>query len=135
MGTPEDQCNSRQFDTFIGSNANLSAETSETFSFGASYEYNDNWVGKIQFVALELQNAVEYVSAQDMLNVDNNTNGNNPAVVRGANGNVISIAAGYQNAVSDVSRESVDLGLDGTVSTDEYGNFRFRTEATKYLKY
>ncbi len=135
VGTPEDQCNSRQFDTFIGSNANLSAETSETFSLGAEYTYNDNWVGKIQFVTLELQNAVEYVSAQDMLNVDNNTGGNNPAVVRQANGSVISIAAGYQNAVSDVSRESVDLGLMGDIDTDEYGTFSFRADGTKYLKY
>ena len=135
VGTPEDQCTARQFDTFIGSNSNLGAETSETFSFGAEYTYNDNWVGSIQFVTLELQNAVEYVSAQDMLNVDNNTGGNNPAVVRGANGNVISIAAGYQNAVSDVSRESVDLGINGTIDTDDFGSFRFRSEATKYLKY
>ena len=70
-----------------------------------------------------------------MLNVDNNTNGNNPAVVRGNNGNVISIAAGYQNAVSDVSRESIDLGLRGSIDTDDYGSFGFRSDATKYLKY
>jgi iron complex outermembrane recepter protein len=135
VGTPENQCTARQFDTFIGSNSELGAETSETFSFGASYTYDDNWIAKIQFVTLELQNAVEYVSAQDMLNVDSNTGGNNPAVVRGVNGNVISIAAGFQNAVSDVSRESVDLGLTGDIATDEYGTFSFRGDATKYLKY
>ncbi|MDA1352833.1 MAG: TonB-dependent receptor [Proteobacteria bacterium] len=135
VGTPENQCTARQFDTFIGSNSELGAETSETFSFGASYTYDDNWIAKIQFVTLELQNAVEYVSAQDMLNVDSNTGGNNPAVVRGVNGNVISIAAGYQNAVSDVSRESVDLSLTGDIATDEYGTFSFRGDATKYLKY
>ncbi|MCS5594831.1 MAG: TonB-dependent receptor [Porticoccaceae bacterium] len=135
VGTPEADCTSRQFDTFIGSNPDLGAETSETFSFGAQYTYNDNWVGKLQFVTLELQNAVEYVSAQDMLNVDYNTGGNNPQVVRQANGSVTSIAAGYQNAVSDVSRESLDMGIDGTIDTDAYGSFRIRSEATKYLKY
>jgi iron complex outermembrane receptor protein len=135
VGTAEADCTARQFDTFIGSNANLGAETSETFSFGASYTYNDNWMAKVQFVSLDLQNAVEYVSAQDMLNVDDNTGGNNPAIVRGANGNVISIAAGFQNAVSDVARESVDLGLTGDIATDEYGTFSFRGDATKYLKF
>ena len=44
-------------------------------SLGAQYTYDDNWVGSINYVILELQSAVEYVSAQDMLNVDFNTGG------------------------------------------------------------
>jgi iron complex outermembrane receptor protein len=135
-GVSEADCPDRQFDTYIGSNAELGAETSETMSIGATYTYNDNWVGKVNYVVLDLQNAVEQVSAQDMLNVDFNTGGNNPLVQRSATGSVTEISAGYQNAVNDVQRKSVDFALDGTIwESDEFGAFNFRGEATKYLTY
>ena len=71
-----------------------------------------------------------------MLNVDFNTGGQNPLVTRSATGSVIEIAAGYQNAVNDVQRKSVDFDLDGTIwESDEYGTFDFRGQATKYLTY
>jgi len=135
-GVPEAECPNRQFDTYIGSNPNLDAETSETVSLGAEYTYDDNWVGSINYVILELQSAVEYVSAQDMLNVDFNTGGQNPQVIRNATGSVVEISAGYQNAVNDVQRKSVDFALNGNIYTsDEYGSFDFRGEATKYLEF
>ncbi len=135
-GVAEADCPDRQFDTYIGSNPDLDAETSETMSFGMEYTYDDNWVGSVSYVILELQSAVEYVSAQDMLNVDFNTGGNNPQVQRGPNGNVIEIAAGYQNSVNDVQRKSVDFALRGDIwESDDYGTFRFRGEATKYLEF
>ena len=100
------------------------------------YTYDDNWVGSVNYVILELQSAVEYVSAQDMLNVDFNTGGNNPQVTRSATGSVIEIAAGYQNSVNDVQRKSVDFALAGNIwESDDYGSFRFRGEATKYLTF
>ena len=135
-GVSENDCPNRQFDTYIGSNPNLDAETSETMSLGAEYTYDDNWVGSINYVILELQSAVEYVSAQDMLNVDFNTGGQNPQVIRNATGSVVEISAGYQNAVNDVQRKSVDFSLNGNIYTsDEYGSFDFRGEATKYLEF
>ena len=39
----------------IGSNPNLDAETSETMSLGPEYTYDDNWVGSINYVILELR--------------------------------------------------------------------------------
>jgi iron complex outermembrane receptor protein len=135
-GVSEADCPDRQFDTYIGSNPDLMAETSETMSFGLEYTYDNNWVAKVNYVTLELQSAVEYVSAQDMLNVDRNTGGNNPQVDRNSLGAVTEIRAGYQNAVNDVQRQSIDLALDGTIhESDDYGTFGFRGEATKYLKF
>ena len=135
-GVSEADCPDRQFDTYIGSNPDLMAETSETMSFGVEYTYDNNWVAKVNYVTLELQSAVEYVSAQDMLNVDRNTGGNNPQVDRNSLGAVTEIRAGYQNAVNDVQRQSIDLALDGTIhESDDYGTFGFRGEATKYLKF
>ena len=135
-GVAEADCPDRQFDTYIGSNPDLDAETSETMSIGAEYTYDNNWVAKVNYVTLELQNANEYVSAQDMLNVDRNTGGNNPQVDRNSLGAVTEIRAGYQNAVNDVQRQSIDLALDGTIhESDDYGTFGFRGEATKYLKF
>ena len=77
------------------------------------------------------------VTAQDMLNVDFNTGGLNPNVTRNALGAVIEIAAGYQNAVNDVQRKSVDFALEGTIwESDEFGTFDSqRLKATKYLTY
>jgi iron complex outermembrane receptor protein len=135
-GISEANCPDRQFNTYYGSNPNLNAETSETMSFGAEYTYDDNWVAKVNYVTLELQGAIEQVTAQDMLNVDFNTGGQNPLVTRNAAGAVQEISAGFQNAVNDVQRKSVDFALDGTVwESDEYGKFRFRSEATKYLTF
>ena len=128
-------CPERQFDTYIGSNPNLDAETSETLSFGGVYEFMDGWFFSANYFRMTLEDAIEYVSAQDMLNVDFNSGGNNPAVTRNATGGVTRIEAGYQNAVTELARESLDFGLDGTFDTDDYGSFRLTGSSTYYLKY
>jgi iron complex outermembrane recepter protein len=134
-GVSEDDCNSRQFDTYIGSNPNLGAESSETLSFGGTYEFMDGWFFSANYFTMTLEDAVEYVSAQDMLNVDYNTGGNNPAVTRGGNGGVTRIEAGYQNAVSEVERESLDFALNGSIDTDGFGSFVMAGSSTYYTKY
>jgi len=49
---------------------------------------------------------------------------------------VIEISAGFQNAVNDVQYKSVDFALNGTIwESDEFGTFRFRGDATKYLTF
>lgn len=133
VGTSADDCGKRQFDTYIGSNPNLGAEESETLSFGGTYEFMDGWFFTANYFTMTLENAVEYVSAQDMLNVDYNTGGNNPAVDRSGTRTVIS--AGYQNAVNDVERASLDFALNGSFDTDDFGSFYMSGSSTKYMKY
>ena len=133
VGISNSDCTARQFDTYIGSNPNLGAEESETLSFGGTYEFMDGWFFTANYFTMTLENAVEYVSAQDMLNVDYNTGGNNPAVDRTGTRTVIS--AGYQNAVNDVERASLDFSLNGSFDTDDFGSFRMSGSSTKYMKY
>ena len=134
-GIAEGDCSERQFDTYIGSNPNLDAESSETYSFGATWEFMEGWYASANYFSLELSDAIEYVSAQDMLNVDYNTGGQNSQVVRNAAGRVESISAGYQNAVTDIQYESLDYAVNGTYSTDSWGSFALRGNATQYLNY
>jgi iron complex outermembrane receptor protein len=127
-------CPSKQFDTYIGSNPNLDAETSETMSIGATWEFLDGWYASINHFTLTLENSIEYTSAQDQLDVDFQTNGNNPNVQRNAVGGVTRIDAGFQNAVTDVEREALDYAVNGMLSTD-YGQFNMGWNATQYLNY
>ena len=134
-GTSVGDCPTRQFDTYIGSNPNLDAESSESFSIGATWGFMTGWEASASWFSLTLEDAIEYVSAQDMLNVDFNTSGANPQVQRNAIGGVTRIDAGYQNAVTDIKREAVDFALTGNLETDDFGSFRVSGGSTYYLKY
>ena len=127
-------CPSKQFDTYIGSNPNLDAETSETMSLGVTWEFLDGWYASINHFTLKLENSIEYTSAQDQLDVDFQTGGNNPNVQRNAIGGVDRIDAGFQNAVTDLEREALDYSVNGMFST-EYGQFTTGWNATQYLNY
>ncbi|HIG60411.1 MAG TPA: TonB-dependent receptor [Gammaproteobacteria bacterium] len=130
----QDPCPSRQFDTYIGSNPNLEAEESESFSLGGDWEFMDNWMAGMTYWNLKLINSIEYTSAQDQLNVDYQSGGNNPAVQRDANGSVLEISAGFQNGVTDFERDGLDFFVKGSVETG-FGNFLFAMNASKYLGY
>ena len=130
----QDPCPTRQFDTYIGSNPNLEAEESETFSIGGDWDFMDNWMAGMTYWNLKLINSIEYTSAQDQLNVDFQSGGNNPAVQRDANGSVLEVSAGYQNGVTDFERDGLDFFVKGSIETG-FGNFLFAMNASKYLSY
>jgi iron complex outermembrane receptor protein len=130
----QDPCPTRQFDTYIGSNPDLEAEESETFSIGGDWDFMDNWMAGMTYWNLKLTNSIEYTSAQDQLNVDYQSGGNNPAVQRDANGSVLEIAAGFQNGVTDFEKDGVDFFVKGSIETG-FGNFLFAMNASKYLSY
>ena len=130
----QDPCPTRQFDTYIGSNPDLEAEESETFSIGGDWDFMDNWMAGMTYWHLKLTNSIEYTSAQDQLNVDYQSGGNNPAVQRDANGSVLEIAAGFQNGVTDFEKDGLDFFVKGSIETG-FGNFLFALNASKYLSY
>ena len=130
----QDPCPTRQFDTYIGSNPDLEAEESETFSIGGDWDFMDNWMAGMTYWNLKLTNSIEYTSAQDQLNVDYQSGGNNPAVQRDANGSVLEIAAGFQNGVTDFEKDGLDFFVKGSIETG-FGNFLFALNASKYLSY
>jgi len=126
-------CPSQQFSTYIGSNPNLDAETSETFSVGAEWEFIDSWVASVNYFNLKITDSIEYTSAQDQLDVDFQTQGGNPNVQR--NGNIVArIDAGYQNGVTEFTRDAMDFSLRGMFDTG-VGSFAVSANATYYISY
>ena len=130
----QDPCPTRQFDTYIGSNPNLDAEKATSLSAGVEWDFMENWQVGATYISMDIEDSIEYTSAQDQLNVDFQSGGNNPAVQRNANGQVLEIAAGFQNAVTDFNREAMDLSLQGDIATD-FGSFFFLYNATYYMNY
>ena len=135
-------CPTRQFDTYIGSNPNLDAEESESLSIGVDWDFWQgdmmSWKASATWVSLELNNTIEYVSAQDVLNQDYSSRSSGGAgsnfVQRSPTGQVIEISAGFVNGNIAQKREALDLGLAGTIDT-AFGVFSLRYTGTKYLKY
>jgi iron complex outermembrane receptor protein len=127
------KCPNQQFNTYIGSNPDLKAENSSSYSFGVEYDFSDNWQAALTYWNLELEDAISMTSAQDQLNVDYRSGGNNPNVVR-IGAAVQSIYAGYQNAAVPVERNGVDLTVKGLVETG-YGRFKIRGDISHYLNY
>jgi iron complex outermembrane receptor protein len=126
-------CPNQQFNTYIGSNANLKAENSESYSFGLEYDFSDTWQAALTYFNLKLEDAIASTTAQDQLDVDFQTGGNNPNVVR-IGAAVQSISAGYQNAVVPVERNGIDLTVNGMVET-KYGSFLIGGDISHYLNY
>ena len=135
-------CPTRQFDTYIGSNPNLGPEESESLSIGVDWDFWQgdmmSWKAKATWVSLELDNTIEYVSAQDVLNQDYSSRNSGGAgsdfVQRSPTGQVIEISAGFVNGDIAQKREALDLSLAGTIDT-AFGVFSLRYTGTKYLKY
>jgi iron complex outermembrane receptor protein len=127
-------CPSRQFDTYIGSNPNLDAEKSETFSFGVEYTFFDTVKASVNYFDLTLEDAILYTSAQDQLDVDFQTSGGNPQVTRSASGSVTRIEAGFQNGVVDLNREVVDLAASASLDSS-FGLWSANFNWSHYLNY
>ncbi|MBD3646967.1 MAG: TonB-dependent receptor, partial [Pseudomonadales bacterium] len=129
-------CPERQFDTYIGSNPNLDAESSESWSIGAEYSFvlgADFTVG-LNYFNLTLEDSIEYTSTQDQLDVDYNTGGNNPNVQRNNLGGVDEVAAGYQNGGVEFERDALDMHLSAVYNSN-YGTFGVDVNSTYYLNY
>ena len=130
----QDPCPDRQFDTYIGSNPNLDAETSETFSFGVEYTFFDTVKASVNYFNLDLEDSILYTSAQDQLDVDYQTGGNNPQVQRNASGAVIRIDAGFQNGVTTMNREVLDFQASGSLDTS-FGLWSANFNWSHYLNF
>jgi iron complex outermembrane receptor protein len=134
QGVPLNECPWRQFDTYIGSNPDLDAESSETWSVGADFKFADRWQVSVNYFNLQIEDPINYTSAQDQLDVDWQTGGNNPAVQRHVLGSVIEISAGYQNGVTTFAYSAVDFALSGGFETG-IGDFGLRANASYYINY
>jgi len=133
-GISEGDCPERQFDTYIGSNPNLDAEESETYSAGVEWRFADRWLTSVNYFHLKITDPILYTSAQDQLDVDYYSNGGNPQVQRTSTGAVTRIDAGFQNGVTEFTFESVDFALSGGFDT-AIGDFGIQANASYYMNY
>ena len=136
-GISADDCNSsRQVNTYINSNPDLDAETSTSLSFGVEWDFIENWQVKANWISLELSDALEYISAQKQLDLDyvirSEGGAGNPNVDRSTARPTIQ--AQFENQITDVKREALDVGIAGNIPTD-FGMFRVNWAGTKYLQY
>lgn len=130
----QDPCPERQFDTYIGSNPDLDAEESSTFSIGVEWQFLENWMASVNYFLLNIDQPILYTSAQDQLDVDFVTNGNNPLVQRNSLGTVTRIDAGFQNGATEFKYDSLDFALVGGFDTG-IGEFGIQANASYYLTY
>jgi iron complex outermembrane receptor protein len=134
QGVPLSECPERQFDTYIGSNPDLDAETSETWSVGADFAFAERWMASVNYFNLQIDEPINFTSAQDQLDVDWQTDGNNPAVQRNVLGSVVEISAGFQNGVTTFEYSAVDFALSGGFETG-IGDFGIQAHASYYINY
>lgn len=133
-GVSESDCPERQFDTYIGSNPDLDAEDSETWSVGVEWQFAERWLASMNYFNLTITDPILYTSTQDQLDVDYYTQGGNPAVQRNSLGQVIEVAAGFQNGTTDFSFETVDMALSGGFDTG-WGDWGMQVNASYYINY
>jgi len=133
-GISQEDCGSKQHETYRGSNADLDAETSTSWSLGVDWAFADNWVANLNYFNLTIDDGIGLSGAQDQLDIDFALQGGNPNVVRNASGGVKEIYAGWQNATQDLNFQSLDMGLAGGFATG-WGDFGLNFNATYYIKY
>jgi iron complex outermembrane receptor protein len=133
-GVPESDCPTRQFDTYIGSNPNLDAEESESWSLGVEWAFAERWLAQLNWSNLDIESPINYTSTQDQLDVDYQTQGGNPNVTRSSSGAVVEVAAGYQNGTTSFNYQSLDMGLNGAFDTVA-GLWGLQTMWTYYINY
>ena len=134
QGVPLGDCPQRQFDTYIGSNSDLDAENSTTWSIGGDWNFADRWMTSLQYFHLTIKDPIINTRAQQQLDVDFQTDGNNPNVTRNAFGSVVEIQAGWQNGSTSFDYSGLDMALVGGFDTG-WGNFGINVHATYYINY
>ena len=133
-GVSTNDCPERQFDTYIGSNPDLDAEESETFSLGVEWQFAERWMTSLSWWNIKVTDPILYTSAQDQLDVDFQTSGGNPQVQRSSSGRVDRIDAGFQNGVTEFSYEGLDIALSGGFDTG-IGDFGIQGNASYYINF
>ncbi|MFC1702630.1 TonB-dependent receptor domain-containing protein, partial [Pseudomonadota bacterium] len=134
QGIDRTDCPSGQKTTYRGSNVNLDAENSVSWSLGVDWQFADRWVASLNYFNLTIKDGIGLTGAQDQLDIDFETQGGNPNVIRNASGGVLEIYAGWQNATQDLNYQSLDMALNGGFTTG-FGDFGVNFNATYYIKY
>lgn len=69
-GTAPENCPERQYDTYISSNEDLEAETSQSWNVGGNWEFVDNWSVDLSWWDIEIDDVISTVDIQSVLNAE-----------------------------------------------------------------
>jgi iron complex outermembrane receptor protein len=135
-GIAEDECWQFAYEIEVSSGANpeLQAETSESWSLGAEWQFADRWLAGVNYFYLELDDRIVYWAARDHLNADYYSGGNNPYVQRNAQGWAVQIDARALNSYVPLSYDGVDFSLSGGAAT-RAGNFGLQGQLSWFLSH
>ncbi len=67
QGTAAEDCPERQIDTYYSSNPDLDAETSTSFSLGASWEFIDDWTADVSYWNIQIDDVISDITGQEVL--------------------------------------------------------------------
>jgi len=122
QGVAAEDCPERQIDTYYSSNPDLDAETSTSFSLGASWEFMDDWTADISYWNIQIDDVISSVTAQEVLYAEAAGVALNPAEgvwVDRTGGGLPTIHTGTANS-GELNVDGFDFQLQGMFDT-KYG--------------
>ncbi len=151
-GIANADCPSKQFDTYIKSNANLGPETSEYINLGFAWDIDDNHSIKMDYFDLQIENVIQQKSVQGLLSdeasglitaVAPGTNVSDDVfyLVRSSSGTLIEVGTGLSNGTGfnitglDVTWNSNFETSFGDISLSWVNSFvtEYETEVGGYM--
>lgn len=133
-GIAEEDCWFSPVDGQFSGNIQLEAEHSESYSIGIDWQFADRWLASINYFNLELDDRHVYPWAQDQMDVDYYSGGNNPYVQRDERGWAEFIELSPRNSSIPLNYDSIDFALSGGLSFG-FGDFGIQANASHYLNY
>lgn len=136
-----DKCPTKQFDTYISSNDQLDAETSDYINFGVAWDVTEQFSIKVDYFNLNIDNAISQRSVTNVmrgisngaLTPDNTFYVERAPTTTGNLGKVLSIGTGYANG-DTLQIEGVDVSLAGSFETS-FGDFSVNWNNSFVLDY
>ncbi|AXT39077.1 TonB-dependent receptor [Alteromonas sp. BL110] len=117
--------------TYYGGNPNLKPENSESLTLGLVYDVTDDFSVELSYYQYDYENKIEDIDVDDLIAAD--LDGTSSNIVRGSNGQILSITSGYTN-YAEVKTSGLDLTADYRVPTS-IGEFGVNLELSHVISY
>jgi len=118
QGVAPEDCPERQIDTYISSNPDLDAETSDSYSIGGNWEFYEDWTADLSYWHIKIKDTISTVGTQSVLYAEAAGSQLNPAdgVWVDRTGGVPVVHTGSANT-GTLETDGLDFQLRGMVDT------------------